>query len=79
MTGFNFCKVDGCLNDAHPEKKGLCYKHAVGGVGVVFNGPIRGRRGWNRHTLTSFHEEHFGVRTGSQLARERPDVTRYEG
>jgi hypothetical protein len=70
------CREDGCLNDAHPDKDGLCYKHSVSGVGVTFNGPIRGRRGWNRHTVGSYHEEAFG-QTPKQLARTNPNVERY--
>lgn len=70
------CKVDGCLNDAHPDKDGECYKHSVAGVAVTYNGPIRGRTGWNQHTIRSFHEEHLGVSGGKELARTRPEVER---
>ena len=70
------CKVEGCENDAHPDKDGECYRHAVAGVGIAFRGPIVGRRGWNQHTTRTFHEEHLGVSGGKELARTRPDIER---
>jgi hypothetical protein len=68
-----------CGKEPHPDRDGLCYRCSVAGIGIVFNGPIRGRNGWNRHTVGSFHQEHFGVSGARELARTNDKVQPYSG
>lgn len=70
------CRTVGCEKQAHPDKDGFCFRCSVAGIGFVWNGPVRGRDGWNQYTVGSYHKEHFGVESPTELARKRPDVER---
>ena len=72
------CIEAGCERQAQPGRD-ICFKCKLrtGPPGVTFRGgAIVGRGGW--HTTTrDFHEQNFGVESGKELARTRPDVERY--
>ena len=71
----SICPEPDCGNKVHPNYD-TCYRHAKLGVGVTFRGgAIMGKGGF--HTTTrDFHEQHFGVENGKELARNRPDIGR---
>lgn len=70
------CKEPGCSKPV--DRDGYCFRCRIKDVGVTFRGgAIVGRKGWNT-TTRDYHEEHFGVSSGKELAKTRPDVGRYD-
>ena len=54
----------------------ICFRCRIRGVGFTFRGgALVGHAGWHR-TEREHLNEHFGVDSGKELARTRPDIGR---